>query len=169
MINSLGFYEVDTKVEINCPYLNDNLKNCTGTVVEYFSVPRDGEMIHCYIIYIPKIKDNVVIEQKYLTAKSDINVEENVILTGLYELGYRYIAMNKDYSISAFNYAPAKSINGKWVVCCMKELDVKIITVPMFDKYLLHLCSSSDTNPTSIAWLLDKPNLNDIQYNVKGE
>lgn len=157
MVNSLGFYEVGTKVEINCPYLNDNLKDCIGTVVEYFSVPRDGKMIHYYIIYIAKIKDSVVVEQKYLTVKPDINVEENVILTGLYELGYRYIVMNKYYNISAFNYAPVKSINGEWVVCCSNELDVKITTVPMFDKYLLHLCSSSDTNPTSIAWLLDKP------------
>lgn len=157
MLNSLGFYEVDTKVKINCPYLNDNLKDCTGTVVEYSCIPRDGEMIHCYIIYIPKIKNDVVIEEKYLTAKPDINVEENVILTGLYELGYRYIAMNKDFSISAFIYAPVKSINGEWVVYCVDRPDVKITTVPMFDNYLLHLCSSSDDNPTSIAWLLDKP------------
>lgn len=91
MLNSLGFYEVNTKVKINCPYLNDNLKDCIGTVVEYFSVPRDDEMIHCYIIYIPKIKDNVIVNQKYLTAKPDINVEGNIILTGLYELGYRDI------------------------------------------------------------------------------
>lgn len=158
MINGLGFYEVDTKVKINCPYLNDNLKDCIGTVVESFSVPRDGEMIHYYTIYIAKIKDNVVVEQKYLTAKPDINVEENIILTGLYELGYRYIAMDNDYSISAFNYAPDKSTNGKWDVCCVgRLLDVKVATPSMLHKYLLYLCSSSDTNPTSIAWLLDKP------------
>lgn len=126
MVNSLGFYEVGTKVEINCPYLNDNLKDCIGTVVEYFSVPRDDEMIHCYIIYIPKIKDNVIVNQKYLTAKPDINVEGNIILTGLYELGYRYIAMDEDYNISAFNYAPVKSINGKWDVCCVGRTNVKV-------------------------------------------
>ena len=157
MLNSLEFYEVNTKVKINCPYLNDNLKDCTGTVVESYSTPRDGEMIHYYTIYIPKIKNNVVVEQKYLTAKPDINVEGNIILTGLYELGYRYIAMDEDYNISAFNYAPVKSINGKWDVCCVGRTNVKVSTAPILNNYLLYLCSSSDDNPTSIAWLLDKP------------
>ncbi len=156
MLNGLGFYEVDTKVKINCPYLNDNLKDCTGIVVEYSCIPRDGEMIHCYIIYIPKIKNDVVIEEKYLTAKPDINVEENVILTGLYELGYRYIAMDKDYSISAFNYAPAKSMNGKWDVCCVGRPNVKVATSSMLKEYLSYLCNSTDEEPTSIARLLDK-------------
>lgn len=157
MLNSLGFYEVGTKVKINCPYLEDNLKDCLCTVIENIFISRNGEKIHYDIVDIPDINNNIVVEQKYLTAKPDINTEENIILTGLYNLGYRYIAMDENYDISAFNYAPSKSINDEWDVYCVDRHNMKVTSVPMLNNYLSSLCKCEDKTATSIAWLLGKP------------
>lgn len=152
MVNSLGFYEVGTKVEINCPYLNDNLKDCIGTVVEYFSVPRDGEMIHYYIINIPSIKDTVVLESTYITVyitvKPEISTAQRIILLGLRNLGYEYIAKDKCGNIHALMNCPIK--------CDITSLATAPRTETMLNKYLGDLCNWEDEKPTSIDWLLDE-------------
>lgn len=59
MLNSLEPYKAGTKVKINCPYLINDLKDCTGTIMKSFPISRNDEMINYYIINIPSIKDTV--------------------------------------------------------------------------------------------------------------
>ena len=50
MLNSLEFYKAGMKVKINCPYLITDLKDCTGTIMESFSISRNDEMINYYTV-----------------------------------------------------------------------------------------------------------------------
>ena len=160
MINSLEFYKAGTEVKINCPYLITDLKDCTGTIMESFSISRNDEMINYYIINIPSIKDTVVLESTYIIVKPEINTAQRIILLGLRNLGYEYIAKDKCGSIHAFIDCPIKrdnypiiSKNNKWYAT---SLATTPRTETMLNKYLGDLCNWEDEEPTSIDWLLDE-------------
>ena len=160
MLNSLEFYKAGTKVKINCPYLIADLKDCTGTIMESFSISRNDEMIHYYVINIPSTNDTVVLEPTYITVKPEISTAQRIILLGLRNLEYEYIAKDKcgnihafiDYPIKRDNY-PIISKNNKWYAT---SLATTPRTETMLNKYLGDLCNWEDEEPTSINWLLNE-------------
>lgn len=161
MLNSLEFYKAGTEVKINCPYLIADLKDCTGTIMEGFSISRNGEMIHYYVINIPSTNDTVVLEPKYFIMKPEISTAQRIILLGLRNLGYEYIAKDKCGNIHAFIDYPIKcdkcriiSKNNKWNDATY--LASSQTTDTMLNKYLGDLCNWEDEKPTSIDWLLNE-------------
>lgn len=128
--------------------------------MESFSISRNDEMINYYIIDIPSIKDTVVLESTYITLKSEISTAQRIILVGLRNLGYEYIAKDKCGNINAFIDCPIKcdnciiSKNNKW------DSAISLATTPrtetMLNKYLGDLCNWEDEEPTSIDWLLNE-------------
>ena len=156
MINSLEFYKAGTEVKINCPYLIADLKDCTGTIMKSFSISRNDEMINYYIINIPSIKDTVVLESTYIIVKPEINTAQRIILLGLRNLGYEYIAKDKCGSIHAFIDCPIKSDNCPIISKNNKWNATTPRTETMLNEYLSDLCNWEDEKPTSIAWLLNE-------------
>lgn len=94
--------------------------------------------------------------------KSRITDEQKTILEGLYLLGYRYLACDKNFSISdslwVYTTIPYKNDLEKWDSYDGNYLCVDNIISP---NILNNLCSWEDEKPTSIAWLLGKKDKNE--------
>lgn len=87
--------------------------------------------------------------------KSRITDEQKTILEGLYLLGYKYIARDKDNALFAYDRPPCRGKgskcfwNGQYFMIDLNHINS---TIHVLD----NLCSWEDEKPTSIEWLLGK-------------
>lgn len=110
----------------------------------------------------PTVKGTIVGDMVNKSCKPKITDEQKTVLEGLYLLGYRYLACDKNVSISdslwVYTTIPYKNNFEKWdsydgnYLCVDNIISQNIIN---------NLCSWEDEKPTSIAWLLGKKDENE--------
>lgn len=110
----------------------------------------------------PTIRGTIVGDITNKSNKPKITDEQRTVLEGLYLLGYRYLACDKNLSISdslwVYTTIPYKNDLEKWDSHYGNSLCVDNIISP---NILNNLCSWEDEKPTSIEWLLGKKDKNE--------
>lgn len=110
----------------------------------------------------PTVRGTIVGDMANKSSKPKITDEQKTILEGLYLLGYRYLACDKNLSISdslwVYTTIPYKNDLEKWDSHDGNSLCVDNIISP---NILNNLCSWEDEKPTSIEWLLGKKDKNE--------
>ncbi len=110
----------------------------------------------------PTVKGTIVGDITNKSSEPKITDEQRTVLEGLYLLGYRYLACDKNLSISdslwVYTTIPYKNDLEKWDSYDGNSLCVDNIISP---NILNNLCSWEDEKPTSIEWLLGKKDKNE--------
>lgn len=127
----------------------------TGETVIRISNPR-------FTTDEPTVKGTIVGDVVNKPSEPKITDEQRTVLEGLYLLGYRYLACDKNLSISdslwVYTTIPYKNDLEKWDSYDGNSLCVDNIISP---NILNNLCSWEDEKPTSIEWLLGKKDKNE--------
>ncbi len=127
----------------------------TGETVIRISNPR-------FTTDEPTVKGTIVGDVINKPSEPKITDEQRTVLEGLYLLGYRYLACDKNLSISdslwVYTTIPYKNDLEKWDSYDGNSLCVDNIISP---NILNNLCSWEDEKPTSIEWLLGKKDKNE--------
>lgn len=110
----------------------------------------------------PTVRGTIVGDMANKSSEPKITDEQRTVLEGLYLLGYRYLACDKNLSISdslwVYTTIPYKNDLEKWDSYDGNSLCVDNIISP---NILNNLCSWEDEKPTSIEWLLGKKDKNE--------
>lgn len=108
----------------------------------------------------PTVRGTIVGDITNKSNKPKITDEQRTVLEGLYLLGYKYIARDKDNALFAYDRPPCrdKGSKGFWnSQYFMIDLNHINSTIHVLD----NLCSWEDEKPTSIEWLLGKKDKNE--------
>lgn len=110
----------------------------------------------------PTVRGTIIGDMTNKPSKPRITDKQRTVLEGLYLLGYRYLACDKNLSISdslwVYTTIPYKNDLEKWDSYDGNSLCVDNIISP---NILNNLCSWEDEKPTSIEWLLGKKDKNE--------
>lgn len=104
----------------------------------------------------PTVRGTIVGDMINKSSKSRITDEQKTVLEGLYLLGYRYLACDKDGAIYAFINCPEK-FSRNWD----DAIGYITIKVNKYNDIMNGICSWEDEKPTSIAWLLGEKDDNE--------
>lgn len=108
----------------------------------------------------PTVRGTIIGDITNKSNKPKITDEQRTVLEGLYLLGYKYIARDKDNALFAYDRSPCRDKgskgfwNGQYFMIDLNHINS---TIHVLD----NLCSWEDEKPTSIEWLLGKKDKNE--------
>lgn len=143
--------EIDNNNELTATVTNGEFKNIYVDTVKH---KARFEIVNGITLNVDRVVNTIELLTLSNKPKLNLTDEQRTVLEGLYLLGYRYVACDKNNQLYAYNTRPWKdtTIWGSYEV----SMHIRTIT-----DIINNLCSWKDEKPTSIEWLLGKKDKNE--------
>lgn len=158
---------MNNKINIEIEIDNNNELTATVTNGEFKKIYVDTvkhkarfEIANGITLNVDRVVNTIELLTLSNKPKLNLTDEQRTVLEGLYLLGYKYIARDKDNALFAYDRPPCRDKgskgfwNGQYFMIDLNHINS---TIHVLD----NLCSWEDEKPTSIEWLLGKKDNNE--------